>query len=640
MKRKTLTLLSVLLLVATLTFADNVPINIAEQVAKNYYAEKSGLKTTNIIFEEVTTVKEDGQNSYYIFNLEKGFIIISAEDNFTPVLGYSLNNNFGTENQPENLKYWMQNYTDQITYVKENNIQADAKIANKWKTYKSEDFIPKAKSTKGVAPLVDHIHWNQDGGWNNLCPEDDAGPGGHVYAGCVATAMSIIMYYWQYPLQGVGSYSYYHGSYATQTANFGETEYLFSNMDDNQPTNASALLMSHCGIAVRMDYSADGSGAYSPDVANGDVSYDYNLNAVNEHFGYEEAEYVSKSSYTTADWITLLKEQLDAGYPIYYSGRSDDGGHAFVCSGYNDSDEFHYNFGWSGSGNGFYPLTDVGGFHNNQAAVINFYPTSDDYNLENVGYVNQPVQNFTAEAVQEPTDFFTVEMEWDEPTTKALTGYDVYRGTEIIESDLPIGTTSYTDESLVNGVVDYYAVRAKYDDGIAQTASELVEGVYAVKFWAKDPDTGSKINGVNITFHNETKTTGFAGALFSLVPFAHDYEFSAEKTDYPTTEGTIECVYQTEEFDIIMGEGITNVVDITKDINLYPNPSKGGIFNIENLANNSHIIVFDITGKAVYQAQTVNTNNAVIDLSYLTKGVYQMQINSTDKKITKSIIIQ
>jgi len=640
MKRKTLTLLSALLLVVTLTFADNVPINIAQQVAKNYYAEKSGLKQADIIFEEVTTVKEDGQNSYYIFNLEKGFIIIAAEDNFTPVLGYSLNNNFGTENQPANLKYWMQTYTDQIMYVRENNINADTETANKWATYKSENFVPKEKSEKGVDPLVDHIRWNQDAGWNDLCPEDDAGPGGHVYAGCVATAMSIIMYYWQYPLQGIGDESYYASDYGTQYANFGETEYLFSNMEDENPTYYSAQLMAHCGVSVHMGYSADGSGAYSTDVGMGDVWYDENLNAANDFFGYGDAQHVYKDSYTIANWIALLKEQLDAGYPIYYSGQSDDGGHAFVCSGYNDSDEFHYNFGWGGSGNGFYPLTDVGGYHTDQAAVINFYPTSDEYDVENVGYINQSAQNFTAEAVQEPTDFFTVEMTWDEPATKNLTGYDIYRGSEIIESNLPVGTTSYTDEALESGVIDYYAVKAKYNDGAAAEVSELVTGFYTAKFYTKDADNGSIILGVNVTINGQTLQTGFLGASF-FVPFGHNYEYSAEKTGYPLTEGVIDCIYQTEEFNIIMGEGIANnVVENSNEINLYPNPSKGGIFNIENVDNNTHLVVFDITGKAVYQAQTVNTNKAVIDLSHLTKGIYKIQINSNDTKTTKSIIIQ
>ncbi len=635
MKKKTLTLLSIFLVVATLTFADNVPFDIAQQLAKNYYAEKSGLKQSDIIFEEAITVEEAGENSYYIFNLKEGFIIISAEDNFIPVIGYSLENSFVTENQPANLSDWMQTYTDQIMYIKENNIQADTKIEEEWKTYTAENFKPHGVS-KGVDPMVNHITWNQDGGsssgwgdgWNGLCPEN---AGANAVTGCVATAMSIIMYYWQYPIQGTGDHSYYLYPYGTISANFGDTDYMWSNMLDASPTYYSALLSHHAGVAVDMGYGAASSGAFSHIVPV----------ALDDYFGYGNASFVRKMYYTHTEWTNLIKAQLDNGYPIYYSGRDDaNGGHAFVCSGYDDSDNFHFNFGWGGSANGFYTLYDVGSFHNDQAAVINIYPTGDDYNVSEVGYNNAPAQNFVAEALEEPTEFFTVEMSWDAPATKALTGYDIYRGTEIIESDLSVGTTTYTDATLENGIIEYYAVRAKYDNGVALASSDLVEGVFSVKFLAKDADTGDNILGVIIQFNEQEKTTGFVGALFSLTPFGHNYAYTAEKTGYIPVSDVIPCVYQTEEFDIIMGQGINDIVEVTKDINLYPNPSKGGIFNIENIVNNSHLVVFDITGKAVYQAQIVNTNKAVINLSHLPKGVYQIQINSTEKQTTKSIIIQ
>ena len=626
----------------TTVFASIVPIDVAQDVAKNYYSEKSGLDKTDIIFSEAIAINKQGSDYYYIFNLknEKGFIIISAEDAFTPVIGYSLNNIYKTEGQPDNVKYWMNTYIEQIDYLRENNIQASTKTETEWRTYSSSNFSPSKKNNnKGVSPMCDYILWNQDNDWNMLCPEDEAGPGGNVYAGCVATAMSIIMYYWQYPLQGEGSYSYSQSPYGTIAANFGGTEYLFSNMEDENPTYFSAKLMFHCGVAVHMSYSADGSGSYSSDVANGDTYYDHDLNAINDHFGYENAIYKEKNDYSHTNWVVLIKSQLDSGYPVYYSGQDDEGGHAFVCSGYDDDDKFHFNFGWSGSGNGFYTLFDINGFHNNQKAVINFFPTSSNYDIASRSYNSEPVENFSATYNPDNHTNFEVNLEWNSPAknAKSLTGYDIYRGETVIEEGLSASTTSYTDDELTVGVADYYGVRAVYSDGISNCVSEYVNGFFTVKFVTINPDNSSPIYGTDVTFNGETVTTGFAGASFS-VPFGVDYNYTAEHDDYPITSGTIDCVYETVEYNIVMGEGIVDITEnFGNNLSIYPNPSNTGIFNIEGNKNinNSEITIFDITGKLVYQ----NKYSNIVNLSKLNKGAYKLQVVLDDKKFSQTIII-
>jgi hypothetical protein len=49
--------------------------------------------------------------------------------------------------------------------------------------------------------------WHQDSPYNDICPELPPGSGDHTVVGCVATAMSQIMYYWKWPNTGVGSAS-------------------------------------------------------------------------------------------------------------------------------------------------------------------------------------------------------------------------------------------------------------------------------------------------------------------------------------------------------------------------------------------------------------------------------------------------
>jgi hypothetical protein len=53
-----------------------------------------------------------------------------------------------------------------------------------------------------------------------------------------------------------------------------------------------------------------------------------------------------------------LRSELDAGRPIYYHGFGS-GGHAFNVDGYQGNDFFHFNWGWSGSYNGYYYLDNL-----------------------------------------------------------------------------------------------------------------------------------------------------------------------------------------------------------------------------------------------------------------------------------------
>ena len=66
------------------------------------------------------------------------------------------------------------------------------------------------------------------------------------------------------------------------------------------------------------------------------------------------------------------------GWPVYYSGQSPDGGHAFVCDGYNDANLFHYNWGWGGSGDGWFDFDNID-YNTSDGAIFNFVPT-DVYN--------------------------------------------------------------------------------------------------------------------------------------------------------------------------------------------------------------------------------------------------------------------
>jgi len=106
------------------------------------------------------------------------------------------------------------------------------------------------------------------------------------------------------------------------------------------------------------------------------------LNAMKDHFGYNPGATLEyKSDFTEADWISLLKAQLNAGHPMPYAGYDIGSGHAFVCDGYSD-DMFHFNWGWSGSYNGYFYIGNLNpgyNFSTGQQAFINCYPAAVTY---------------------------------------------------------------------------------------------------------------------------------------------------------------------------------------------------------------------------------------------------------------------
>ncbi len=239
--------------------AGEVPISKARQVAKNLYFERANLEESiskdQIVFSDEFTVKQNSTSIYHVFNLKdnKGFVVISADDAVYPVLCYSFNGSYETNNPPPAFVDIMENYKQQILYVKNQRIAKIPKINNEWNKYISGNPTAKGSHPKSVSPLVSTL-WNQETFFNDSCPADAYGPGGHALTGCVATAMGMLMKYYEYPTQGIGSHSYHHtpangftNFYGLLKAHYGNTTYNYSPMQDtvNSATSAMAQLLYH-----------------------------------------------------------------------------------------------------------------------------------------------------------------------------------------------------------------------------------------------------------------------------------------------------------------------------------------------------------------------------------------------------------
>jgi hypothetical protein len=374
--KKTLTLLLTVLFSMSL-FAKSVDLESAKKVGINFFYERS-LRISPVDYKDlkasaVFTVSGINSPVYYIIDLDgKGWVVVAAEDAVTPVLAYSFAGSYSGENKPPQFVAWMDGYVRQIEYSLDNRLTASQEVSQEWERLSVNDPAGLNKSYRDVAPLLLST-WDQGNPYNMFCPEDGAGPGGHVWAGCVATAMCQVMYYYRWPNVGNGEHCYTPWGYDQQCADFGATTYNWEEMMNShagsQDTDtAMATLLWHAGISVDMMYAPDGSGAYSQDAAA----------AMINNFRYTpNTQLLNKDDYSESVWAGILRDNIDKKRPMYYHGFGS-GGHAFNVDGYQGSDFFHFNWGWSGSYNGYYYLTNLnpGGsnFTEGQGAIVNLYP--------------------------------------------------------------------------------------------------------------------------------------------------------------------------------------------------------------------------------------------------------------------------
>lgn len=348
----------------------------AIQVAVNIFSERFPNQNFNSEYPEVFIIERLDFPVFYAVNFEHGFVLVSAFKNVWPVLAYSCEGKFSKPCDEQNVKAWVKQYEDQILYACSTNRSATLEIQKAWDKYLSSDFAVKAKTRiKYVEPLLTS-KWNQGIYYNAMCPADPGGPGGHTYAGCVATAMGQVMYYFRHPETGTGEYSYFHPDYDTIAANFENTTYKWNEMVNQLGGNnpAVAELLFHLGVSVDMDYGPDGSGMYNHKAA-------YSLRT---YFKYSpQTQYVFRDS-TTMDWDSLLVSHLDQKIPMYYAGWSEPDvvGHAFVVDGYQEGSYYHFNWGWSGSYDGYFYTQELtpGGSNFNLAQELIIHCTPDTIN--------------------------------------------------------------------------------------------------------------------------------------------------------------------------------------------------------------------------------------------------------------------
>ncbi len=368
--------LSLLVLFSKAAVSTEVPSAVLRQVAQRFFTEQytrhHGGKALLSTISESHAVIRESMRVYDIFNFTQGgWIVLSADDRAVPVLAYSLNGRMEPGSGSPDMQWWLDQYAQEVLYCIREKQNAEPDQQAQWNALLNGTDRLAAGGTRSMEPLLEST-WNQGAFYNYYCPLDASGPGGRVYAGCVATSMTQVMYYYRHPLQGTGSHGYY-SDYGFLEVDFSAQQYDWNAMQNDISGHYNlpvALLQYHCGVAVDMGYSPDGSGAYMGDARDALVQY----------FGYSAtANLKQKNSYSNTAWENMIIAELDARRPLSYAGYGDDGGHAFVCDGYDGSGMFHFNWGWSGYGDGYYTLTTMnpsGSFADGQQAIFQLYPAA------------------------------------------------------------------------------------------------------------------------------------------------------------------------------------------------------------------------------------------------------------------------
>ena len=357
MRTKLLFILALLLTAGMEAWAQHVTPEQAKEKASQFlkanYARTGGKRSAPAASALKTAVvfnAKDTSGQPYLYAVtdtrQSGFVLVSGDERFNAVLGYSDDGTFDEQNMPDNMRVFLQGYIDEMKYLESIN-------------YQPTKAAPR-RSMSNVGVLMTTT-WNQRAPYNNQCPLDNSQ---RSATGCVATAMAQVV---NYHIQND------HGPAATIAAIPGYTipnttitvsaipsgtaipskDLLLNSYANNAGTDAEktavAQLMLYCGTSVQMHYAAGSSGTQTAYVANALVNY----------FGFDNTtRFVRRIDYSYADWVNLIYNEVAASRPVVLGAGRAAGGHAFVADGFDATNTlFHINWGWGGYLDDYFALS-------------------------------------------------------------------------------------------------------------------------------------------------------------------------------------------------------------------------------------------------------------------------------------------
>ncbi len=347
----------------------------------------------------------------YVFNTsgDNGFVVIAGDDRSEAVLGYTEEGHYDEATLPENLRFWLELTALEIKSLPQDGPSTAASAPQRVATHSAISPLIKTKWNQGESTPNGRIY-------NTLTPTINKM---HCVTGCVATAGAQIMYYYKYPKNATKPVPGYKsndnvGTLPTLPAitfDWASMKEIYSVSDTStQSEKAVSQLMQYCGYAAHMSYGLNGSSAspYTLGLAMSEL-FDYDANTF---------KWVRRSNYTIAGWDALIYGELKARRPVIISGDSSNGGHAFLCDGYNGAGLYHFNWGWGGKYNGYFKLHATNPYGGNR--VYSDGTVNNGYVLNIDAFIG--IQPNTGQGPQDSSDNDT----WEEETIEGIVATAVY----------------------------------------------------------------------------------------------------------------------------------------------------------------------------------------------------------------------
>ncbi|MCF8387870.1 MAG: C10 family peptidase [Bacteroidales bacterium] len=694
MKKAYTILILFFLLYSFHSHAQLINSEMAAHIAKNFFYERINAGNQrnyqDIRIDEEHSIYESGIAVLYIFNFEKGgYAIISGHQSARPVLGFSLHGKYSDLDVPPQMQGYLQHLSSQIyeNYLQDAPLQA----AEEWNRLMSIDQNRlEIFNGRSVEPML-FTTWNQDIYYNEMCPPDPSGPGGHCYSGCVATAMGQVINYFRWPLSGTGSYSYECPPYGTLSVGFSEAEYTWNEMplELNGSNMPVAEILYHLGVSVDMVYGPNGSGMYNHKAA-------YSLRT---YFKYSpETEYVYRDS-TSMDWDSLLLSHLDRNMPMYYAGWSvpNVNGHAFVCDGYQEPGYYHFNWGWGGSYDGYFYTDDLtpGGsyFNDAQEVIINAFPDTASYTYpyygagldtlttyhgtldDGSGPVYDYQDNFYHQWLIKPADsveFITIDfLKFETAAADILTVYDgedslspvlgTYSGNELPDQIVSTGDAlmlsflSNADTTAPGWLLSYFSEIPVYCSGLSTMnlpVDTFSDGSGPAVYhnmtnclWRIQPEGNTEITLHFLEFSTEAENDVLK--VYDGTDLLAELSGDELPEDLTAYSGSMFLTFSTNatireqgwkayyESDALGLEEFKRGSEIL----IYPNPANETLW-IHPVSDQDqiNILMYSMDGKLLKQEQLHGSTEYPIKLSGLEAGIYFIHILTDEGQFVKKLV--
>ena len=368
--------------VPILIAAAPVPAEKALERAEAWFA-RMGAHGRRFASGRARTCSEDGTNLFHLVALEGGgFVTVAADDARPPIMGFSASDELPTPGDGNPL--WDLLGEDAAVGGSDKSVASPRRRRRGTRRYVVRDVtIARARQAAGqvakatasaritsesglddvrVSPLV-QSKWDQKyvsgkATYNYYTPYN-------WYCGCVATALAQLMRFHCYPTASVTAQTFtcYTNEVAVSLTMKGGV-YDWNSMPlvpnasiTDAQREAIGRICYDAGVAMRMQYASDGSGA---------LPFEYD--SLRNVFSFANAHSYLAASETTSLADSEIRAgilaNLDAGYPVLLgiNTASGNAGHAILADGYGYADGTlycHLNMGWSGSYNYWYALPSI-----------------------------------------------------------------------------------------------------------------------------------------------------------------------------------------------------------------------------------------------------------------------------------------